>query len=241
MSVPARRGTAELGDLAGEIRREHGATQDAFQSAVVHAIRCGELLIEAKAALPHGSWGDWISENFPASTRTAQGYMRLARAEDAQGLAHLGIEGALRELAAPKQEQDGPTPVDRGGRDRDRDRVREHDAILAYLFGCETPAPERFRRAIDLMVELQKKRDYLDSGAWMEPPPSYDEDERTRGLRWIHPERGRAIPVATKVVTEIMMLGTEINALVPEWDGEARAESEKRGTALLTALEERAA
>lgn len=94
MSVPARRGSVEL--------------DDAFQSAVEHAIRCGELLIEAKAALPHGSWGDWISENFPASNRTAQGYMRLARAEDAQALAHLGIEGALKELAAPKPEEERP-------------------------------------------------------------------------------------------------------------------------------------
>lgn len=66
-----------------------------------HAVRCGKLLAEQKARLPHGGWLPWLDEQFPASRRTAQGYMRLARhAEDAQALAHFGIEGALRQLAA---------------------------------------------------------------------------------------------------------------------------------------------
>lgn len=88
--------------LIASIRREHQLAQDAFQSAVEHAVRCGELLNEAKAQVPHGAWLPWLNEHFPASHRTAQGYMRLARhAADAQALAHLGIEGALRSLAAP--------------------------------------------------------------------------------------------------------------------------------------------
>jgi hypothetical protein len=93
--------------LMAEIRRQHEAAQDAFRSAVEHAIRCGELLAEAKAQLPHGGWGAWLAENFPASDRTARGYMRLAaHAEEVnrQGLADLGIEGALRELAAPRDD-----------------------------------------------------------------------------------------------------------------------------------------
>lgn len=103
--------TATLTTLAGEIVAEHDAAQGAFRSAVEHAIRCGELLIEAKAEIGHGGWGGWLEENFPASDRTARGYMRLARHGDElnrQGLAELGIEGALKQLAAPKQEQDPP-------------------------------------------------------------------------------------------------------------------------------------
>ncbi|MFN8131162.1 MAG: DUF3102 domain-containing protein [Solirubrobacteraceae bacterium] len=89
--------------LAGEIRAEHEAAQAAFGAAVGHAIRAGQLLTEAKAQVPHGEWIPWLEENFPAGKRTAQGYMRLAaNAEEAQALAHLGIEGALRQLAAPR-------------------------------------------------------------------------------------------------------------------------------------------
>jgi len=87
--------------LTQDIRREHEAAQRAFASAVEHAVRCGELLAEAKAQIRHGEWLPWLAENFPASVRTAQGYMRLAAQPNAQALAHLGIEGALRQLAAP--------------------------------------------------------------------------------------------------------------------------------------------
>lgn len=59
--------------LAADVRREHEAAQAAFASAVEHAIRCGELLTQAKAQLPHGAWLPWLIEHFPASTRTAQG------------------------------------------------------------------------------------------------------------------------------------------------------------------------
>ena len=87
--------------LAQDIRREHEAAQQAFASAVEHAVRCGELLAEAKSQVRHGEWLPWLAENFPASARCAQNYMRLAAQPDTQALAHLGIEGALRQLAAP--------------------------------------------------------------------------------------------------------------------------------------------
>lgn len=97
----ARMTTTVATSLAADIRREHDAAQAKFASAVEHAVRCGELLAEAKAQVRHGGWLPWLAENFPASARTAQGYMRLAAQPNAQALAHWGIEGALRQLAAP--------------------------------------------------------------------------------------------------------------------------------------------
>lgn len=88
--------------LAADIRREHELAQQSFRATVEHGVRCGLLLEQAKADTAHGEWLPWLDAEFPGSRRTAQGYMRLARhAEDAQALAHLGIEGALRQLAAP--------------------------------------------------------------------------------------------------------------------------------------------
>ncbi|MGH9382511.1 MAG: DUF3102 domain-containing protein [Thermoanaerobaculia bacterium] len=101
------RGVTELATIATAIRDEHEAAQAAFTSAVEHAIRCGELLIEAKSKVGHGGWGDWITEHFPASWRTAQSYIQLAnRAEDARRVAHLGVRGTLKQLAAPREEVD---------------------------------------------------------------------------------------------------------------------------------------
>ena len=114
-AVPARREPAALTDLAEAVRTEHEAAQVAFRSAVDHAVRCGQLLAEAKAQVSHGGWGAWLAENFPASDRTARGYMRLAaHAEEVnrQGLADLGIEGALRELAAPRDEGESASRAD---------------------------------------------------------------------------------------------------------------------------------
>jgi len=77
--MTATTGTIAM-SLAQDIRREHEAAQQAFASAVEHAVRCGELLAEAKAQVRHGAWLPWLAENFLASVRTAQGYMRLAAA-----------------------------------------------------------------------------------------------------------------------------------------------------------------
>jgi hypothetical protein len=74
--VPSPRRSTSI--IAEEIRREVDAAEADFQSAVAHAIRAGELLIEAKAQVGHGNWLPWLKANFDGSERTAQNYMRLA-------------------------------------------------------------------------------------------------------------------------------------------------------------------
>ena len=95
-----------LGKLADEINAEHRAFVGTFRKTVEHGIRAGELLAEAKAHCPHGTWLDWLAVNFYGSARTAQVFMRLYNRREelrakTQELAHLGVEGALKELAAP--------------------------------------------------------------------------------------------------------------------------------------------
>jgi hypothetical protein len=68
-----------LPDLAQAIDREHQAALGAARSLTEHAIRCGELLLQAKADVGHGGWLEWVETNCAFSQRTAQGYMRLAR------------------------------------------------------------------------------------------------------------------------------------------------------------------
>jgi hypothetical protein len=96
-----------LEQLADEINEKHRAFEAGIRKTLDDGIRCGELLLEAKEQCEHGTWLPWLAANFDGSERSAQGYMRLYRRRDelranTQGLAYLGIEDALKELAAPK-------------------------------------------------------------------------------------------------------------------------------------------
>lgn len=70
---------AQLTTLADAIRTELADAKAAAASAVEHACRAGELVIQAKEACPHGEWGKWLRENAEVSERTARAYMQLAK------------------------------------------------------------------------------------------------------------------------------------------------------------------
>jgi len=96
-----RRSTAII---AEELRSEVDAAEADYQSAVQHAIRAGELLVEAKAQVKHGEWLPWLEANFPGSERSAQTYMRLARkSATVADLPTIGV--AVAALAPPKPDQ----------------------------------------------------------------------------------------------------------------------------------------
>jgi hypothetical protein len=88
--------------IATTIRNDIEAADRHWQSAVEHARRAGEGLIEAKGMLKHGEWLPWLEANFPGfSERSAQNYMRMARNRNA--VADLPtIREAVAALAAPK-------------------------------------------------------------------------------------------------------------------------------------------
>jgi hypothetical protein len=97
----------DLAELAAAINAEHAACGRALTTGLEHAIRAGELLIQARHAIPHGGWLPWLGAHFDGSARTAQAYMRVARRRaefglpDAQRVAHLSFREALATLAAP--------------------------------------------------------------------------------------------------------------------------------------------
>lgn len=100
----------DLSTLADEINAEHRSCDEALREGLRHALRAGELLIEAKSRVQHGEWGRWLEENFEGSSRTAQGYMKVAReipnldGTKAQHVADLSLRGALKELSAPGED-----------------------------------------------------------------------------------------------------------------------------------------
>jgi phage N-6-adenine-methyltransferase len=95
---------AEVG-LAEAIEREHQAATRAARASIEHAIRCGELLLQAKALVAHGEWLPWIKSNLSFGPRQAQKYCRLAEHDDLLQMrtpgSHLSINDALAALADP--------------------------------------------------------------------------------------------------------------------------------------------
>jgi hypothetical protein len=131
----------ELVQVATEIARAHAAATEAASSALEHGRRAGELLIQAKAALPHGAWLPWLTEHCPMiSERTARAYMAVARRwpaieaeRDRQRVADLPLRQALAFLAEPR-----PAVLPASSPDEWTDRFRtsretiEH-AVRQYL------------------------------------------------------------------------------------------------------------
>lgn len=87
-------------DLIPQIKAE-------LSKGIEHAIRAGQLLAEAKRAVPHGHWLSWLKENFSLSERTAQNLIRLAtRFPNTKETADLTVTDAIASLAEtrPKAE-----------------------------------------------------------------------------------------------------------------------------------------
>jgi hypothetical protein len=61
------------------INEAHRLARQSAASAVAHAIRCGELLAEVKAALPHGQFQTWVAAHCEFAYPTAARYMKAAR------------------------------------------------------------------------------------------------------------------------------------------------------------------
>jgi Protein of unknown function (DUF3102) len=100
----------ELDDLAERIRNSHALVRRSIRSAVEHAMTTGDLLNVARDRTPHGQWAHWLQQNCEISDRTARVYMQLANNREAiersEDRATLTINGAVRMLTAPKEDDD---------------------------------------------------------------------------------------------------------------------------------------
>jgi hypothetical protein len=97
----------EITDLGARINEAHRLAIQYAGKAIEHAIACGQMLLEAKAKVPHGKWLPWLRENITFGERSAQGYMRIAQKVPHQirnGVADFtSLRGALAALATPRR------------------------------------------------------------------------------------------------------------------------------------------
>lgn len=95
-------------DIATEINASHAGAVASAQDAMNHARRCGELLAQVKASLPHGEWLSWLDEHCNVSPRQTQRYIRLFEnwdtlAANATRERHFSLNEAMALLASPKR------------------------------------------------------------------------------------------------------------------------------------------
>ncbi|NJO20623.1 MAG: DUF3102 domain-containing protein [Spirulinaceae cyanobacterium RM2_2_10] len=105
--------STDLSQVAQEINQHHGDGKRHLYNAILSFKQAGEKLIQVKASLLHGEWGDWLAEHCPdISERTARNYMRLAEnwqqiEQNGNGVADLSLRKALDLLKAAKALSDG--------------------------------------------------------------------------------------------------------------------------------------
>jgi len=100
-----------LADLAVRIRQEHDAVAGALKTSLAHAMMAGDLLLQAKAQVPHGQWLPWLCDRCQVSERMAQRYIRLARNRGlietkCDTVSDLGVRGALSLIALERSSSD---------------------------------------------------------------------------------------------------------------------------------------
>src|SRR5205814_544228 len=108
------------------------------QATLSALMDAGDGLLEAKQALDHGQWDDWLSDNFALSDRTARLYMQLAghraRIEAKMAtVASLGVRGALEQISEDQ--------VQEGKEKRNREALARELASRGGRIGPE-PKPD---------------------------------------------------------------------------------------------------
>jgi hypothetical protein len=105
-------GSNSLADLAARINEAHVSTVQGLKTVTYRAIEVGELLLDAKAQVPHGEWLIWLGANTELSDRVAQNYMRVAKHKDWLANTNfpsylgLGVDAALQLLGDRTQSRE---------------------------------------------------------------------------------------------------------------------------------------
>ncbi len=153
--------TSEIKDICAQARR----------MMLIYAVEIGRRLVEAKEILPHGEWGEWLSNEVQFSQSTANKHMQLFKkfgntqislfgAElNSEAFTNLSYSQALKLLAVPDDE------VEEFVKDNDVENMstRELDKLIkerdAAIAAAEQAAgmEERMQEALNRAEESEKK------------------------------------------------------------------------------------
>lgn len=147
--------TRDASVIATEINTIKEHAQRVF---LVSSVQIGKKLVEAKALLPHGEWGDWLKQSVDYSQRTANNLMKIYKEynddlqalesgdDKSQGIASLSYTQAVALLSLPSEERE--------------EFVTEND--------LESMSTRDLQQAIKEKQELEKKLKKKDSELQLE-------------------------------------------------------------------------
>lgn len=160
---PAPERTVEL--VTVEIKALHKQAQ---QMALGYAIEIGRRLVEVKAMLPHGQWGDYLRDRLGYKSSTANNFMRIFEAYGAeqqslfgpvaksQALGNLSYTKALALLVLPDEERESFLSEN----DVDGMSTRELQTALKELAQAreDVQAAEAARKKTEAEIRLANER-----------------------------------------------------------------------------------
>lgn len=145
----------EPGDLTALPAQIDAAIADVQKHAagmVESAVRAGQLLLTAKASVPHGSWEQWVADNCTVAPRTARAYMRLTESlmalpeEERQRVAEMPLRLALRAITTePEAPAPRWVPVPRGARGAGTEQRLRSAARRLKLIGADFRLSRRIK------------------------------------------------------------------------------------------------
>jgi len=107
---PADANELKAVSLKGEINANHRECLRAGNETIQHAVAAGELLLQVKSLVPHGTFQKWVEQYCDFSHDVANGYMALHRqlavfskSERARILDTSGSVTSLKKLLKPKE------------------------------------------------------------------------------------------------------------------------------------------
>jgi hypothetical protein len=156
----------DLVAIAREINASEARIDALKTRAVEEAIIQGNLLAQAKAALPHGQFTPWLQANCHVSPVQARKYVRLAAGvaglpePDRARLLHMGFEAAVKEVTQPKTKPKRKAPprasqaaTEAEPKTEDKTKVATVDLSSASLEDIHAELERRLDGHIKLTVE----------------------------------------------------------------------------------------
>ena len=161
---------ARLAVLATEIKAKLTLARRHGQAKVSALMDAGDRLQEAKDALDHGQWDDWLSDNFELSDRTARLCMQFARHRarieaKMATVATLGIREALEQISEDQ--------IQEGKEKRNREALARELARRSPYWPQPKPdhlrptsypqlPPSELEKALDvILLQIRLKREWI--------------------------------------------------------------------------------
>lgn len=123
---------------AKQINEQHRLARTSAETAIEHAVMCGQMLSDKKASLAHGEFKEWIDKNCDFAYSTAARYMKAAQSPETE-IATLG------QLYPKQQQKPAIEPVQKSTRVDFFEKTAAEKAPISVVepaFSAATLAPE---------------------------------------------------------------------------------------------------